>query len=134
MFDAGYLVFKHAGDANEAFKQLPGAQDTDSFGRAQKQLKLTSGTDKPHFLQQRQQMVRLPLLRFPQQCTEQAICACSGVCRGKMVKIRKMAAHGGLAFGKDSSQKLHDLKQEAQRKHKLQHKQPKRKKAKLQTS
>lgn len=42
---AGYLVFRHAGDANEAFKQLPGAQDTDSFGRAQKQLKLTSGTD-----------------------------------------------------------------------------------------
>ena len=36
-------MFKHAGDANEAFKQLPGAQDTDSFGRAQKQLKLTSG-------------------------------------------------------------------------------------------
>lgn len=40
----GHLVFKHAGDANEAFKQLPGAQDTDSFGRAQKQLKLTAGT------------------------------------------------------------------------------------------
>jgi len=48
------------------------------------------------------------------------------------VKIRKMAAHGGLAFGKDSSQKMHDMKQEAQRKLKLQDKQRKRKKAKLQ--
>lgn len=37
-------MFKNAGDANEAFKQLPGARDTDSFGRAQKQLKLTAGT------------------------------------------------------------------------------------------
>ena len=45
-------MFKHAGDANEAFKQLPGAQDTDSFGRAQKQLKLTSGNDQPDFLHQ----------------------------------------------------------------------------------
>lgn len=40
---AGHLVFRHAGDANEAFKQLPGAQETDSLGRAQKLLKLTSG-------------------------------------------------------------------------------------------
>ena len=40
---AGHFVFRHAGDANEAFKQLPGAQDADSFGRAQKHLKLTSG-------------------------------------------------------------------------------------------
>ncbi|KAL3156616.1 hypothetical protein ABBQ38_000903 [Trebouxia sp. C0009 RCD-2024] len=92
----GHLVFKHAGDANEAFKQLPGAQDTDSFGRAQKQLKLTAGS-----------------------------------CKGKIVKIRKMAAHGGLAFGKDSSQKMHAMQQEAQRKLKLQDKQRKRKKAKI---
>ena len=49
------------------------------------------------------------------------------------MKIRKMAAHGGLAFGKDSSQKMHDVKREAQRKHKLQNKQHK-KKAKLQAS
>ena len=40
---AGHFVFRHAGDANEAFKQLPGAQEADSFGRAQKLLKLTSG-------------------------------------------------------------------------------------------
>ena len=40
---AGLFVFSHAGDANEAFKQLPGAQDSDSFGRAQKVLKLTVG-------------------------------------------------------------------------------------------
>lgn len=39
----GLFVFGHAGDANEAFKQLPGAQDSDSFGRAQKVLKLTVG-------------------------------------------------------------------------------------------
>ena len=57
---------------------------------------------------------------------------CAGTCKGKIVKIRKMAAHGGLAFGKDSSQKLHDMKQEAKRKLKLQDKQRKRKKAKLQ--
>lgn len=61
--------------------------------------------------------------------------ACTGVCKGMLVKIRKMAAHGGLAFGKDSSQKMHDLKQEAERKRKLQNKQQhKRKKAKLQAS
>lgn len=60
--------------------------------------------------------------------------ACTGVCKAKIVKIRKMAAHGGLAFGKDSNQKMHDLKQEAQRKRKLQNKQHKRKKAKLQAS
>lgn len=57
--------------------------------------------------------------------------ASAGACKGKIVKIRKMAAHGGLAFGKDSSQKMHDMKQEAQRKLKLQDKQRKRKKAKL---
>lgn len=58
--------------------------------------------------------------------------AAAGTCKGKIVKIRKMAAHGGLAFGKDSSQKMHAMKQEAQRKLKLQDKQHKRKKAKLQ--
>lgn len=36
-------MFRHAGDANEAFKQLPGAQDSDSLGRAQKLLKFTAG-------------------------------------------------------------------------------------------
>ncbi|DBA67637.1 TPA: hypothetical protein ACH3X2_001233 [Trebouxia sp. C0005] len=80
----GHLVFRHAGDANEAFKQLPGAQETDSLGRAQKLLKLTSGS-----------------------------------CKGKTIKIRKMAAHGGLAYGKDSNQKLHVMKQQAQRKLKV---------------
>ena len=36
-------MFTHAGNANEAFKQLPGAHEKDSLGRAQKLLKLTSG-------------------------------------------------------------------------------------------
>ncbi|KAL0053990.1 hypothetical protein WJX82_002016 [Trebouxia sp. C0006] len=88
----GHLVFRHAGDANEAFKQLPGAQETDSLGRAQKLLKLTSGS-----------------------------------CKGKTIKIRKMAAHGGLAYGKDSNQKLHVMKQQAQRKLKVNKKKLKRK-------
>ncbi len=51
----------------------------------------------------------------------------AGTCKGKIVKIRKMAAHGGLAFGKDSNQKVHVLKQQAQRKQKTQEKQLKRK-------
>ena len=57
---------------------------------------------------------------------------CVGVSQGKLVKIRKTAAHGGLAFGKDSSQKVHVLKQEAKRKQTSQNKQHKRKKAKTQ--
>lgn len=128
-------MFKHAGDANEAFKQLPGAQDTDSFGRAQKQLKLTSGTDQCHTLQQCAAAAKGCLgCSFGDVVLNLPNLACTGPSKGKLVKIRKMAAHGGLAFGRDSSQKMHDLKQEAQRKRKLQNKQHKRKKTKLQAS
>lgn len=46
----------------------------------------------------------------------------AGSCHGKAVKIRKMAAHGGLAFGKDSGQKLHIMQQKANKRQKTQHK------------
>lgn len=51
-----------------------------------------------------------------------------------MVKIRKMAAHGGLAYGKDSNQKLHVLKQQAQRKLKVKNKKLKHKAVKAPAS
>lgn len=40
---AAYFLFAHAGEANESLKQLPGTQEADSLGRAQKKLRLTSG-------------------------------------------------------------------------------------------
>ena len=49
----------------------------------------------------------------------------AGPCQGKAVKVRKMAAHGGLAFGKDSGQKLHVMQQQANKRQKAQHKRQK---------
>lgn len=46
----------------------------------------------------------------------------AGTCKGKVVKIRKMAAHNGLAFGKDSGQKLHSMQLAANKKQKMQRK------------
>ena len=46
----------------------------------------------------------------------------AGACKGKVVKIRKMAAHNGLAFGKDNGQKLHLIQEAANKRKKQQHK------------
>ena len=127
-------MFRHAGDANEAFKQLPGAHETDSFGRAQKLLKLTSGhhmhllhcTHLHCWLE-----AVLPVLNIYLVANHAVadLLLIAGTVKGKIVKIRKMAAHGGFAFGKDSTEKVHIMKQQAQRKQKTKFKQSRRKAA-----
>ncbi|KAK9819954.1 hypothetical protein WJX72_004360 [[Myrmecia] bisecta] len=64
------LVFKHPGEANDAFKRLAAKQQVDCLGRAQKDVTLQIGSSK-----------------------------------GKIVKLRKMGAHNGMAYGQQRKPK-----------------------------
>ena len=71
-----------------------GAEDTDSLGRKQKQLRLTTGTEQPCSAAS----------LFPAAASTQRIVLCTaGSSVGQLVRVRKLAAHSGKAFGKDAS-------------------------------
>lgn len=81
-----HAVFKHAGEANEAFKRLPGRWELDSCGRRMKVAELPMGEGEAGADGDGDGGVKKPV---------------------RTVRVRLMAGHNGLAFWQPSKGKGH---------------------------